>query len=69
MSINLYFGRVVRERRVDFHLSQEELAGRAGLNRTYFGEVERGVVTPSLVTIAKIATALNVTPSTLISQS
>lgn len=69
MSINLYFGRAVRELRVDSHLSQEQLAGKAGLNRTYFGEVERGVVTPSLVTITKIASALSVSPSTLIAQS
>lgn len=69
MSINRYFGRVVRELRVGNQLSQEELAEKAGLNRTYFGEVERGVATPSLVTIAKIASALSVSPSVLIAKS
>jgi|GEM_PF-1930959 len=69
MSINLYFGRAVRELRVGNRLSQEELAEKAGLNRTYFGEVERGVATPSLVTISKIASALSVAPSALIAKS
>lgn len=69
MSINVYFGRVVKQLRDTRRLSQEALAERADLNRTYLGEVERGVAIPSLATIAKIATALNLPTSDLIARS
>ena len=35
------FGRVVRRTREDHCWSQEQLAGRADLNRSYLGEIER----------------------------
>ncbi|ACE84729.1 helix-turn-helix domain-containing protein [Cellvibrio japonicus] len=69
MSINIYFGRVVKQLRDTNRLSQEALAERADLNRTYLGEVERGVAIPSLATISKIATALNLPTSDLIARS
>jgi XRE family transcriptional regulator, regulator of sulfur utilization len=69
MSINVYFGKVVKQLRDSQRISQEALATRAGLNRTYLGEVERGIAIPSLVTIAKIATALNLATSELIARS
>ena len=69
MSINVYFGRVVKQLRDTRRLSQEALAERADLNRTYLGEVEPGVAIPSLGTIAKIATALNLPTSDLIARS
>lgn len=69
MSINVYFGRVVKQLRDTRRLSQEALAERADLNRTYLGEVERGVAIPSLATIAKIAGAFNLSTSDLIARS
>ncbi|HTF95557.1 MAG TPA: helix-turn-helix transcriptional regulator [Cellvibrio sp.] len=69
MSISVYFGRVVRQLRDTRRLSQEALAERADLNRTYLGEVERGVAIPSLATIAKIAAAFNLSTSDLIARS
>ncbi len=69
MSINVYFGRVVKQLRDTRRLSQEALAERADLNRTYLGEVERGVAIPSLATIAKIASAFNLSTSDLIARS
>ncbi|QEY14622.1 XRE family transcriptional regulator [Cellvibrio sp. KY-GH-1] len=69
MSINVYFGRVVKQLRDTRRLSQEALAERADLNRTYLGEVERGVAIPSLATITKIATAFNLSASDLIARS
>ncbi len=68
-SIAVYFGRVVKQLREEARYSQEVLADRANLNRTYLGEVERGVAVPSLATINKIATALNLSPSQLIALS
>jgi transcriptional regulator with XRE-family HTH domain len=69
MSTAIYFGRVVKQLREEYRYSQEVLADRASLNRTYLGEVERGVAVPSLVTINKIANALNLSASELIARS
>ena len=69
MSVAIYFGRVVKQLRDEYRYSQEALADRAGLNRTYLGEVERGVAVPSLATIAKIASALDLSASELIARS
>ncbi len=69
MSITIFFGRAVKQLREENRYSQEALADRASLNRTYLGEVERGVAVPSLATIAKIANALNLSASELIARS
>lgn len=47
-------------------LSQEELALRAGLDRTYISGCERAVRNPSLLSVEKIAEALNVTATDLL---
>lgn len=46
--------------RTKAHISQEELALRSGLDRTYISGCERGVRNPSLVSVEKIADALGV---------
>jgi transcriptional regulator with XRE-family HTH domain len=61
------FGGMVRRLREARGWSQERLAGLAELNRSYMGEVERGSVMPSLATAAKLAQALGVPLSALIS--
>ncbi|HWV15551.1 MAG TPA: helix-turn-helix transcriptional regulator [Cellvibrio sp.] len=66
MSIALHFGRIVKNLREQHGLSQEVLADRADLNRSYVGEVERGTAMPSLATVAKIAKALNLPVSHLL---
>ena len=57
----------VRELRSERKLSQEELAYKAGVHRTYLGGIERGERNPSLRNIAAIAKALDVTLSELFS--
>ena len=46
-------------------MSQEELADRAGLHRTYVGGIERGERNVSLVNIGRLADALGVSLATL----
>jgi transcriptional regulator with XRE-family HTH domain len=42
------------------NLSQEELAFRAELDRTYISQIERGVGNPSLLVLLKISSVLKV---------
>lgn len=59
------FGAVLRSWRSRLGISQEELAGRAGLHRTYVSDVERGTRNVSLASIDKLATALEVSVAKL----
>ena len=61
------FGSVVRSQRLNAGLSQEELAHRSGLHRTYVTDVERGARNPSLNSIKKLSDALGVSLSVLFS--
>lgn len=47
-------------------ISQEELAYRAGLHRTFISQIERGLKVPTLLSIFKIAKALDISPSQFI---
>lgn len=60
------FGEKVRSFRKEKGWSQEELAKRAGLHRTYIGSIERSERNVSLINIEKIAKALNTKISSLI---
>ena len=60
------FGANVRRFREALGLSQEELAERCGLHRTYVGSVERGERNVSLENIVFIARAVNETPGALL---
>nr|WP_244610097.1 helix-turn-helix transcriptional regulator [Lampropedia puyangensis] len=53
-------GIAVRQLREKQGWSQEQLADRSGLNRSYVGEVERGRVVASVVTAHKLAQAFEV---------
>ena len=66
--LQTHFGRVVRHLREERGWSQEQLAEHADLNRGFVGDIERGKAMPSLATLAKLATALGVLPSTLIAR-
>lgn len=63
--ILVLFGRNVQNHRKALGLSQEQLADRAGVHRTYIGMIERAEKNITLVNIEKIAKALNVSISEL----
>jgi len=59
-------GSAIRERRQVLGLSQEELADKASLHRTYIGSVERGERNITLTGIKKIAAALQFSAAELV---
>lgn len=65
-AIRLAFGELVRKHRHKLEISQEELAFRSGLHRTYVGSVERGERNLSLENIFIFAKALHCHPKDLI---
>ena len=60
------FGNKVRTARIKLGWSQEELAERAGVHRTYIGMIERAEKNATLDSISKIAKALNIRPDLLL---
>jgi len=56
----------VRKRRQGLGLSQEDLADRAGLHRTYLGGIERGERNVGLLNLVRLARALGVDPAELL---
>ena len=62
-TIEKQFGKRIRELRLARGLSQEKLAFKSGVHRTYLGSIERGERNPSLKNIAAIAEALGVSLS------
>ncbi|TSC77400.1 MAG: putative transcription factor, MBF1 like protein [Parcubacteria group bacterium Gr01-1014_29] len=60
------FGQRVRAERAKLELSQEDLASRAGVHRTYIGMIERAEKNITLENIEKIAKALSLSPKDLL---
>lgn len=63
------FGEAIRRRRSTLQISQEELGFRSGVHRTYVSELERGLKSPTLATIERLAEALDLRPSGLLRQA
>ena len=61
-------GRNVRRIRLERGLTQEQLAFESQIDLTYLGGIERGKRNPSLLVLARVATALGTLPATLIEQ-
>mgnify|MGYP001627236046 CR=1 FL=1 len=61
-------GENIRKLREERGLNQRELARLAGVSHSYVSDVERGDVTPSLKFLEKVAAALGVSVSSLISR-
>lgn len=62
------FGLTVRQLREAQGWSQEELAARSLLNRSYVGEIERGRAVASILTAQKLALALQINLAMLLTQ-
>jgi transcriptional regulator with XRE-family HTH domain len=59
------FGFAVKLRREELGLTQEDLAEKAGIHRTYLSDVERGSRNLSLINIERLALALGLSLSDL----
>nr|WP_277926050.1 helix-turn-helix transcriptional regulator [Sphingomonas sp. JXJ CY 53] len=58
MDLARYFGSAIRRHREMLRLSQEELADRASLDRSYLGRIERSEQNATLLSAQKLAEAL-----------
>ncbi len=65
MDVKKELGSVIKSRRTRLGLSQEALAERADLHRTYVTDIERGTRNLTLESISKLAAALGVSISEL----
>ena len=63
------FGFNLRQRREALRLSQEDLAEKAGLHRTYIGSVERGERNVSIDNMERLASAVGGTIPSLLEES
>ncbi len=60
---------VLKQQRLNLGLNQTELAKRAGLNRSYVSEVERGCQNITIETLSRLANALEVSVLSLVEQA
>jgi transcriptional regulator with XRE-family HTH domain len=51
-------GKTLRNRRIELHLTQEDVGKAAALHRTYITDIEHGVRNLSLLTLVRVSNAL-----------
>ena len=61
-------GSVIRKIRKSKGLSQEVLSGLAGLDRTHYSKIERGLRSPTIETLFRISLALDMSPHMLMAE-
>jgi transcriptional regulator with XRE-family HTH domain len=66
MNIREVFARNLRRYRRAARLSQEELAHRSDIDRTYISSLERGVYAASIDVVDRLATALEIEAAVLV---
>lgn len=66
LSLQKDFGERMRALRVEAGRSQEEFAALVNIDRATYGKLERGEINPSLITLARIAVALDTSLSSLL---
>lgn len=62
MNLEQAFGSVLQELRNENSLSQERLAEKCGLHRTYISLLERGLKNPTLTTLFRLSSHLSISP-------
>ena len=65
-SVRFALAEQIRTIRVQSGMSQEELAFKCDLHRTYISQIERSQKSPTIDTVERIAAALETTPSALL---
>ena len=61
-------GLLIREYRTRKGMSQEVLSGLAGLDRTHYSKIERGLRSPTIDTLFRIARALDIPPHEIVKE-
>jgi transcriptional regulator with XRE-family HTH domain len=61
-------GDVIKKHRQRLGISQEELAHRADVDRTFISRLERGIRQPTLTSLLQLASALEMTAADLVSE-
>lgn len=69
MDVVIRLGRNARRIREGLGLSQEEVAFRAGLKRSYLSDLERGTRNPTVRALGRLAEALEVHPARLLADN
>jgi len=67
--IGSIFGGVLQRHRGKAGVSQEELAFRAGLDRTFVSRLERGIRQPTITTLISLAEALGISATDLVRET
>jgi transcriptional regulator with XRE-family HTH domain len=62
------FGKIIRKKRLEKNLSQEDFAELVGVHRTYIGMLERAEKNITLLNIEKIANALHISIAELLKE-
>ncbi len=62
-------GQAIRSLRKEHGTSQEAFAATAGLDRSYYGAIERGEFNVTIDTLVKISAALDVTAATILERA
>jgi transcriptional regulator with XRE-family HTH domain len=65
-NVRAILARNLRLARAEAKISQEDLADRSGIDRTYVSGIERAVRNPTIEILARLAKALRTTASELL---
>lgn len=57
-SVAYYMGEVLQEARKEEHITQAELAKRAGTSKSYISRIENGLIDPTISSFMRIVDAL-----------
>jgi transcriptional regulator with XRE-family HTH domain len=68
IKLDSVFGKILKSKRQSINLSQEQLGLKSRLSRSYISDLEMDKKDPSLFTIFKLASALQLKPSVLIDE-